>query len=202
MTLFYPKQVGWIILILCILFFFAFSFNRCQLECSWQRAGLINFFLGFVLLSAFMTARLLQSVRLPLISGYIFAGILAGPYVAGFLSVEMVQGLKLVDDLALSFIALAAGGALKISFIKRRTKAIVLNILLQSIIVFVVVFMFVTMTGKHFIQFRQLMAPELIVLGILLAVVCVARSPSSAIAVISECRAAGPFTDMILGAYL
>ncbi|MDD4072244.1 MAG: cation:proton antiporter [Desulfobacterales bacterium] len=199
MNPFYPKQVGRIILILGILFFFAFWFSRCHPDSSWQRAGLINFFIGFVLLSAFVIARLLQSFRLPLISGYIFAGILAGPYVTGFLSVEMVQGLKLVDDLALSFIALTAGGALKISFIRRRTKAIGLNILLQSIIVFVVVFVFVRMTGGYFTLIRQLMGPELMVLAILLAVVSVARSPSSAIAVISECRATGPFTDMVLG---
>lgn len=199
MNRFYLKQVGRNVLILCILVTFAYWFSRLPLQSGWQKSGLINFFLGFVMLSAFMGAGLLQYLRLPFISGYIFAGILVGPHVTGFLSTEMVEGMKLVDDLALSFIALTAGGALELCFIKSRMKAIVLNIVFQTVIVVICVFIFVEISGRHISLLRGLASSELLVLAILLSVVAVARSPSSAIAVINECSASGPFTDTVFG---
>lgn len=55
-----------------------------------------------------------SAVSLPRISGYIFAGLLFGPHILDFVEIEMVHRLKVVDDLPLTFIALAAGGELRI----------------------------------------------------------------------------------------
>lgn len=89
---------------------FALWVKSIDIGSSWQGAGLINFSLGFVLLAAYMVAQILRMVRIPLISAYIFTGIVAGPYVTGFLTFDMAGQLRLIDDLALSFIALTAGG--------------------------------------------------------------------------------------------
>jgi Kef-type K+ transport system membrane component KefB len=66
----------------------------------------MNLSVGALMLAAHIIARTLKTFRLPLISGYIFTGILAGPYVSGFLSFDMVQKMGLINDLALSFIGL------------------------------------------------------------------------------------------------
>ena len=101
---------------------------------------LTTFSLGFLLPAAYMTAQILRIAGLPLISGYIFVGILAGPYMTGFLTHDMVARFRLVDDLALSFIALTAGGTLQLQFLRKRGKAIAINILLLTLVVFAVVF--------------------------------------------------------------
>jgi hypothetical protein len=73
------------------------------------------------------------------------------------------------------------------------------NLFLNIVLVFVVVCLFVALSGRWFGFTRQLSAMQLFALAMLLGTIAVARSPSSAIAIISECRAEGPFTDMVLG---
>ncbi len=170
-----------------------------DLSTGWKQAGWMNFSLGMVLLSAFLLAKVLTRVRLPLISGYIFAGILAGPYVTGFLTREMVSRLDLINDLALSFIALTAGATLDIRGFRGRGHLVAANLLLNIAVVFAVVCFFVMASGKWFGFTRQLSVMQLSALAVLLGTIAIARSPSSAIAIISECRARGPFTDMVLG---
>ncbi|MBN1932086.1 MAG: hypothetical protein JW786_10820 [Desulfobacterales bacterium] len=185
--------------ILLIMTVFAIGVRRTELLSSWQESGMADFFLGFVLLTAYISAQMLKMFQLPLLSGYIFAGILAGPYVSSFLTADMVDRLRLVDDLALSFIALTAGGALHLSFLKKKIKAIMLNIGLQTLIVFSLVLMFMLFWGKQFNLIQSLSSVQMISLAILLGVTAIARSPSSTIAIISECRAEGPFTETVLG---
>ena len=56
--------------------------------------------------------KLAQLLKLPLISGYVTAGGLAGPFVVSLLSQQAVNSLQLVDKCCLSVIALAAGAEL------------------------------------------------------------------------------------------
>jgi Kef-type K+ transport system membrane component KefB len=49
--------------------------------------------------------------RLPLISGFLATGILAGPYALNLITAEAVESLRFVDEIALAFIAFAAGRA-------------------------------------------------------------------------------------------
>lgn len=187
------------VLALGLIIAFAFWLKSVNLESSWQRAGMVNFSLGLVMLAAFLSAQVLRFLRLPLLTGYIFAGILAGPHVSGFLTEMMVQRFRFMDDLALSFIALTAGGALNLNFLLSRKKAILLNITFLALVVFALVFLFVLSTADHFSFMHQLLPAQVTALAILLGVVAVARSPSSAIAIISECRACGIFTETVLG---
>ena len=166
---------------------------------GWGRAGWINFSLGVVMLAAYILARLLVKCRLPLISGYIFAGIFAGPYVTGFLTVEMVERFRLIDDLALSFIALTAGGALHVKALRELGRGIALSISFQTLAIFSAVYVFTVFAGDFFQFLHTLPIPHLMAVSILLGVIAIARSPSSAIAIITECRAEGPFTQTVLG---
>jgi len=187
------------ILSLFIVTLFALWLRHLDMESSWQRAGMINFSLGFVILAAYMSAQILKIARLPLISGYIIVGIIAGPYVSGFLTEDMITRFGFINDVALSFIALTAGGALHLQSLKKRRKIIVLNILFLTLMVFGFVFMFFVFIGSHFSLTRNLSSIQIIAFAVLIGVVAVARSPSSAIAIISESRASGPFTETVLG---
>jgi len=184
---------------LFILAGFAFWIKIIHIESDWQQAGLTTFSLGFILLAAYMTAQILRLAGLPLISGYIFVGILAGPYMTGFLTHDMVVRFRLVDDLALSFIALTAGGTLQLQFLRKRGRAIAVYIFLLTLVVFSVVFLsFFFIVGRLNLM-PNLNDSQIMVMACLLGVIAVARSPSSAIAIINECRAAGMFTTTVLG---
>ncbi len=185
--------------ILSLMGFIALWMKSLELNSSWQQGGIINFSIGFVLLAAFVGGKAVKKIRLPLISGYIFVGIIAGPYISGFLTKDMVNQLKLIDELALSFIALKAGSELHLAFLKQRIRPILLNIVFLTCIVSGMVFTFIVLLGGYFSVTANLTQVQLIVFAILLGVISVARSPSSAIAIISECRASGVFTETVLG---
>jgi Kef-type K+ transport system membrane component KefB len=154
---------------------------------------------GFMILAAYLLAGVLARIKLPRITGYILAGMLFGPSVFGFLSPEVLGELKLVDDLALTFIAFAAGGELRMAMLKRRFRSFLLTLVCQVIIVLVGVTLSLLLLRSVF-PFTVGM-PFMQALGVaaICGAIAVARSPSSAIAIISETKARGPFTEMVLG---
>lgn len=187
------------LLTLSVLAAFAVFIRHIGVDHIRQSSGLINFSFAFVLLAAYLSAQLLKSVGLPMISGYILAGIIAGPYVSSFLTTDMVSRLQLIDDLALNFIAFSAGGALHLTFLQKRRMPITLNILFQTLIVFLAVCLWSLFTGDLFYSTSVLTGRQLFAFSILIGAIAIARSPSSAMAIINECRASGVFTETILG---
>ena len=83
----------------------AFSLTEVQLT--------LNF--GFLLLAAYLLGEWTARIRLPKLTGYIFAGILLGPDVMGYFSRESIVSLRFIDELALMFIALSAGLELRVA---------------------------------------------------------------------------------------
>jgi Kef-type K+ transport system membrane component KefB len=154
---------------------------------------------GFLLLAAYLIGDLLSRLKLPKITGYIFAGILFGPHLLDLVSADAVRDLKLIDDLALTFIAFAAGGELRLEELRDRRRSIALTVLCQTLIVFLGVAAFV-LAAQSLLPFLDgKPAGHGLAVAFLLGTFALARSPASAIAIISECKARGPFTEMVLG---
>ncbi len=162
----------------------------------WART---TFALGFLLMSAYLLGDVLSQFKMPKITGYILAGIVFGPYVLKLVPLASVQALGMIDDLALTFIALAAGGELRLKELKNRKKVILYTVAFLTLIVFTGVALFVIIArplmpfldGKPFVH--------VVAVAAIVGTFAVARSPSSAIAIISETKARGPFTEMVLG---
>lgn len=162
----------------------------------WART---TFSFGFLLLAAYLLGDVLAGFKMPKITGYILAGIVFGPYVLNLVTLESVRDLGLIDDLALTFIAMAAGGELRLKDLASRKKSILLTVAFLTLIVFTGVTLFVILArplmpfldGKSFVHVLAVAA--------IVGTFAVARSPSSAIAIISETKARGPFTEMVLG---
>jgi hypothetical protein len=93
---------------------------------------------------------------------------------------------------------LAAGGSLHVELLKKRIRPIALNIIFQAIIIFTTVFLFVNSFGHYFSFTQAVTTVQLTALAIILGATAVARSPSSAIAVINECKAKGPLSETVL----
>ena len=59
-----------------------------------------------------------------MLTGFLFTGILAGPWVLGLISEGAIEKLRFVDQIALAFIAFAAGGELYLKELRSRFKSI------------------------------------------------------------------------------
>jgi len=154
---------------------------------------------GFLLLTAYLFGDFLSHFKVPKITGYILAGLFFGPHAFELVDAATVQELKLIDDLALTFIALAAGGELRLEQLRQRRRSIILTVLFLTVVVFLGVasFVLIARTLLPFLDGRSM--AEVMAVAALLGIFAVARSPASAIAIIHECRARGPFTEMVLG---
>ena len=160
--------------------------------------GMILF--GFLMLSAYLIGDLFPKLKLPKLTGYLITGIIFGPYLLKILTAETVKELKFIDDLALTFIAFAAGGELRVNDLKTRWKSIILLIFSSTVVVFSGVVVFFTFIGRSLMPFMAgKTTPEMLAIGAIFGTIAVARSPSTAIAIINELRAKGAFTETVLG---
>jgi Kef-type K+ transport system membrane component KefB len=164
-----------------------------------MRAAESTFMLGFALLSAALMGEIVEQIRLPRITGYILAGILFGPYVASFLAPRTLESLAIFNDMAYAFIGLAAGAELKLVTLRGRWKSIVLLIVCTTTVVMTGVGGFFFMSASWAGFLGDVVPLQILAVAGMVGVIAAARSPSSAIAIISETRADGPFSETILG---
>lgn len=154
---------------------------------------------GLLALSSRTIGQVFGRVHLPQITGFLFTGILAGPYVLGVVTETAVNEIIFLDEVALGFIAFAAGGELLLKELRSRLRTI------RCVTVSLVSFTFVITACTVYAMSDRIpfMADadsrQRLAIAILAGAILVARSPSSAIAVVNELRARGPFTRMALG---
>jgi Kef-type K+ transport system membrane component KefB len=158
-----------------------------------------TFSLGFILLFAYYLASILKDFKLPMISSYILAGVVCGPYVINLLSERVVVSLQLFDDMALAIIALVAGGEMKLRVLSEKRKAFLSLIVAQVAFSFVgaAIVIFLAKGRIGFLAGAPIGAVAAVAL--ILGVVTAARSPATTIGVVTETRAKGPLTELIVG---
>ncbi len=166
--------------------------------------GAVPMVLGFALLAAHLSGRLLGYLSLPTITGYLLAGVALGPQGLGFISLEVRDSLDLINQIALGMIALTAGGELAISRLRPRLRTIGWITLLQTVALFALT------SGGHvlldrwagagpFSLGRGLGPDQTLALALVVGLVAVANSPASTVAVIAETAAEGPLATVSLG---
>ena len=140
-----------------------------------------------------------QKFKLPLITGFIIIGVIAGPDVLKMIQRDSLDYLKFIDKTALAFIAFAAGNEMFLKELKGRLRQIGIMTASQFIITFFISF-FILLFISDYIPFLA-HQPKAFKIGfsLLIATIFIARSPASAIAVINELKAKGPFTQISLG---
>jgi len=154
--------------------------------------------LGFILIFSFLFGKQINRLKLPQITGFILSGIICGPFVLNFLSGEEVKNLQLLDGLALSLIALTAGGEMRIVQLKRNVKAISCILIFQTVMI-ILGFVIFGFLGRIFLPFlSEMPLVQGFVFSLLLGILSTATSPSTTIAVITETHSKGRYTDLIL----
>jgi Kef-type K+ transport system membrane component KefB len=165
---------------------------------AFAAGGRVSLSLGFLLVFAYTASQLAAGARLPKITGYLLAGALAGPFLLGFVPRPVLLSLRFMDDLAFGVIALAAGGEIHLAALRQRRRAVLLNMAFQPLLVFSAVFLAVFFLKPFFADTRALPPVKHLALSVLLGISACALSPASAIAIVSETRAKGPYTDTLM----
>ena len=157
------------------------------------------FALGFLVVAGSVAGSLAAFLRLPRLTGYLLAGILAGPQGFSLLSVVEVKALSLINALALALIALQAGAEMTLPMLTRTARSVTSSAVAQILLV-------VTGTaaafylGRSHIPFAASQGTMVVVaLALVWGVISLTRSPAVTLAVLSETRARGPVADFALG---
>lgn len=154
---------------------------------------------GVIALASERIGQFFARIHLPFISGFLFAGILAGPYVLDLISGSAVAQLAFIDHISLAFIAFAAGSELYLEELRSRLKSI-LWVSLGALVAIPVVSGVAVFLLADMIPFMANMPfSHRVAVSILAGAILAALSPSSAIALVNELRARGPFTQTVLG---
>jgi Kef-type K+ transport system membrane component KefB len=144
--------------------------------------------LAILLLAGYLGGRLVKLVKMPMVAGYVLAGLFLGPSVLKIIPSELNIAFDLIKVLGLGLIALMIGGELEIKKIKHLGKAImgitIVQILGASIVVFVAMYFILGLSLE---------------ISLLLGAMATATAPASPVAVIREYKAKGPFTTTLLG---
>jgi len=159
----------------------------------------LSMLLGFLLLAGFVFGKICNYLSLPGITGYLLAGVAVGPSCFSVLDKGAVDSLELINSFALTLIALTAGGEVSLKRVWKSLSSFCYITLCQVVITFAGVMAAMAMALSFFPESFASGFSARLVVAALLAVVALANSPSSTVAVIVETGAKGRVTEMVLG---
>ena len=156
--------------------------------------------LAVAIIGGLMMSRLTKLLKLPAVTAYLVAGLLIGPYClgalgvpgVGFQSLEQVEGMSILTQTALGFIAFAIGNEFRLSQLKTMgSKAITIGVL-QAVVTTVLVD--ILLICLHFIFPHILSIPAAITLGAIAS----ATAPAATLMVVRQYKADGPLTRLLM----
>ena len=150
-------------------------------------------------LAGLMMTRVVKKLGLPDVTAYLVAGVLIGPYAlgrlnlpVGFHTLEAVEGLNLMSDVALGFIAFAIGNEFRLSALKKTGKQATIVGIVQGLVA--ALFVDAALIGLHFILGDKLPISSAITLG----AIATATAPAATLMVVRQYKAKGKLTDILL----
>ncbi len=156
--------------------------------------------LAAALVGGLMLSRLTKLINLPAVTAYLAAGLVLGPFLLGrlnvpglgFNSLSQVEGLHIVTQTALGFIAFTIGNEFRLTQLKATgAKAITIGIL-QAVLTTVLVDLVLIILHLCFPQVISL--PCAIVLGAIAS----ATAPAATLMVVRQYKADGPLTRLLM----
>ena len=143
-------------------------------------------YLAIMIFTGMLFGRLAKLVRLPNVTGYLVGGLIIGPSVLNLIPADALNGMDLISDVALGFIAFSIGNEFKISYFKRVGATPIVIAILESLLAVIFVVIGLLIAGCSL--------PFSLVLGSIAA----ATAPAATIMVIKQYKAKGPMTETLL----
>ena len=156
--------------------------------------------LAAALVGGLMLSRVTKLLHLPAVTAYLVAGLLLGPFCLGalkipglgFNSFEQVEGVSVITQVALGFIAFTIGNEFRLSQLKTMGSAAIIIGILQAVITTVVVD--VVLIVLHLLFPNVISLPCAIILGAIAS----ATAPAATLMVIRQYKADGPLTRLLM----
>ena len=156
--------------------------------------------LAVAMIGGLMMSRLTKKLHLPAVTAYLVAGLLMGPFILGavgvpglgFNSLHQVEGLRIVTQTALGFIAFTIGNEFRLSQLRATGKAAITIGILQAVITTAVVD--IVLICLHFSFPNIISLPSAIILGAIAS----ATAPAATLMVVRQYKADGPLTKLLM----
>ena len=156
--------------------------------------------LSVAVIGGLLLSRLTKLIKLPAVTAYLVAGLGLGPFCMGalgikglgFQSPEQIEGLGILTQTALGFIAFSMGSEFRLHQLKSMgVKAITIGIV-QAVVTTVLVDML--LIGLHLLFPQMLSLSCAIVLGAIAS----ATAPAATLMVVRQYKADGPLTRLLM----
>lgn len=156
--------------------------------------------LSIAILAGLLMTRVLKRFKLPAVTAYLIAGILVGPYVLGqlniegigFLTMEEVETLSIVSDVALGFIAFSIGNEFRMKELKSIGKQAVIIGIVQALVAAILIDIALVSIALAFPN--TLTIAQAITLG----AIGTATAPAATLMVVKQYKAKGELVDILL----
>ncbi len=156
--------------------------------------------IAVAMFAGLMMSRVVKPLKLPAVTGYLIAGLLIGPFVLGalgmdglgFTSLKKVEGLKIISEVALGFIAFDIGNEFRLSQLKAIGK--------KATVIAVIQALGATILVDGAILILHLLMPDKITVPVALTLgaVATATAPAATLMVVNQYKAKGPLVDILL----
>ncbi len=155
---------------------------------------------SIALLAGLIMTRIFKPLKLPSVTAYLIAGVLIGPYCLGalgihglgFSSMEDLEGLHLISEVALGFIAFSIGNEFRMSDLKKTGKKALVIGIVQAFVAAALVD--IALVLVHFAMPDKLTLAQAITLG----AIATATAPAATLMVVRQYKAQGPLTKLLL----
>ena len=147
-----------------------------------------------------MMSRLTKRLNLPAVTAYLVAGLVLGPFCLGafgvkglgFQSLEQVEGLGILTQTALGFIAFSMGSEFRLHQLKAMGKKAIIIGIAQAVITTLLVD--ALLIALHFMFPKVISLPATLVLGAIAS----ATAPAATLMVVRQYKADGPLTRLLM----
>ena len=158
---------------------------------------------GLLLLFSYWGGKSANALNFPRVTGYLCAGLVLNPSVSGILNLSTVtDDLHVITEIALGIIAYSIGGSLELRQIRHLGRTIgflsVTQAVGASVVSSTLLFLLLPFLTQGIFTWHGSME-MLISVSIVLGAISAATAPGAVLAIVSELKASGSFTSVLLG---
>ena len=144
------------------------------------------FYLAVALFLGLLFAKVVNFFKLPNVTGYLLAGLVAGPNFFNLLRSEITSQAAILTTIALGFIAFSIGNEFKISHIKKIGKRVIFITICESFGAII------------FVSLGLMLAGFDKAASLTLSAMAASTAPAATLLVVKQYKAKGPVTDNLL----
>jgi Kef-type K+ transport system membrane component KefB len=145
--------------------------------------------LGLILLLALAAGHVVKVLRVPEVTGYLFAGLVLGPSVFGLVTADNLSALEAFSEVALGLILFSLGTVFEIDHFRKAGRQLAILVLTEAVLVAIAVGGGTLIAGRPW--------PVALILG----VVAIETAAASTLMVLRECNAEGELTELLTGIF-